>query len=113
MNDTDREIQAVYGTRLVSAAWLSETADGLERALLGSLDRADRAAGTGGPDQPGAQFDVEFTGLTDLVRGAFGATARRLRDHAAGATLSERNYSHAEQANVESADRIRTPLEGI
>jgi hypothetical protein len=112
MSDTTREIQIVYGVRPVSASRLSETADGFERALHGSLDRARLAAGDTGPDRPGAQFDLEFAGLTELVRGAFDATAARLRDRAAGANLAERNHTNAEQAGVESAGRIRAALEG-
>ncbi|MEQ4721894.1 hypothetical protein [Nonomuraea sp. B19D2] len=112
MSDVSGEIQTVHGTRLASASWLSDAADGLERALQGSLGRAGQAAGTGGPDRPGGQFDIEFAGLTELVQDAFGATAQRLRDRAAGTTLSERNYSHAEQANEELANRVRAALEG-
>ncbi|MFI7639334.1 hypothetical protein [Nonomuraea sp. NPDC049400] len=112
MSDVNREIQTVYGTRLASASWLSDAADGLERALKGSLGRAGQAAGSGDPDRPGGQFDVEFAGLTELAQDAFGATVRRLRDRAAKTTLSERNYSHAEQANEESVDRVRAALEG-
>jgi hypothetical protein len=48
-----------------------------------------------------------------LVQSAFGATARTLRDHAARAELSEQNYTRAEQAGVESAERVRTGLEEL
>ncbi|MGW3342721.1 hypothetical protein ACWDA3_05415 [Nonomuraea rubra] len=114
MSDRGDGIRVVHGSRAVSAGRLREQADELERALGGALGRADHAGGAGAaPERPGAQFDVEFAGLTELVQNAFGATARTLRDHAAKAELSERNYTRAEQAGVESAERVRTGLEGL
>jgi hypothetical protein len=114
MSDNSSGIQVVYGSRTVSASRLREQADELERALGGALGRAGYAGGGGAaPERPGAQFDVEFAGLTELVQSAFGATARTLRDHAARAELSEQNYTRAEQAGVESAERVRTGLEKL
>ncbi|WP_157549875.1 hypothetical protein [Nonomuraea candida] len=105
------ETRVVFGSRLVSAAWLAETADGLDRALTASLGRAAGAGGPGADERPGREFDVEFAGLTDLVRDAFGSTSRALRDRATGATASERNYVRAEQANVQASERLRASVE--
>lgn len=113
MSDSSGEIRVVHGSRIASASRLRESAEGLERILNGALDRAGRAGGAWGtPERPGAEFDIEFAGLTELTRNAFGAMARSLRDHAAGAELSERTYARAEQAGIESAGRLRAGLEG-
>ncbi|NJP93319.1 hypothetical protein HCN51_28395 [Nonomuraea sp. FMUSA5-5] len=107
-------IRVVRGSRVVSASRLKEQADGLERALNGALGRAADAGGAGAaPERPGAEFDVEFAGLTELARGAFAATAATLRDHAAKAEAAERNYTHAEQGGVETAERVRARLEEL
>ncbi|TYB58276.1 hypothetical protein FXF51_37025 [Nonomuraea sp. PA05] len=114
MNGNGDGIQVVHGSRVVSAGRLRDQADNLERALGGALGRAEYAGGAGAPpERPGAQFDVEFAGLTELVRGAFGTTARTLRDHAAKAEASDRNYSHAEQTGIEAANNLRARLEGL
>ncbi|UBU14779.1 hypothetical protein [Nonomuraea gerenzanensis] len=114
MNADGSGIRVVHGSRAVSAGRLRDQADELERALSGALGRAGYAGGAGAaPERPGAQFDVEFAGLTELVRGAFDATARTLRDHAAKNELSEQNYARAEQAGLESAERVRTGLEEL
>ncbi|GAA3716498.1 hypothetical protein GCM10022224_097630 [Nonomuraea antimicrobica] len=110
MSDTNREIQTVYGTRLVSAGQLSEAADGLDRVLQGTLDRAHQA-GTGDLDELSAQFDAEFAELPGLTREAFAATARLLRERADKVRLSERNHANAEQANVQSAGNVGAGVE--
>ncbi|MEU0568196.1 hypothetical protein ABZ297_22825 [Nonomuraea sp. NPDC005983] len=101
------DLRVVFGSRLASASSLSETADRLEHAMRGALGGAGQAAATGSPDRPGAEFDAEFAGLTDLVQGAFGATAERLRDIAARTARSETTFALAEQANEEAVNRPR------
>ncbi|MEQ4719788.1 hypothetical protein [Nonomuraea sp. B19D2] len=113
MSSTNREIQTVYGSRLVSSSRLSEAADGLERGLHGSLDRARNAGRTSDADELSEQFDAEFAEFPGLVREAFGGTVTLLRDRADKVSLSERNYASAEHANMESAHHLRAALEEL
>lgn len=113
VEDRNDELRVVFGSRLVSASRFADTADQLEQSMWGSLHGAGRAAAADGPDRPGAQFDAEFSGLVDLVRGAFGGTAERLRGIASKHALSEANLTQAEQASAAAAGWTSTPIEAL